>query len=660
MHIKRVNRLWFFIKQQLVMFSGKGKYIFCLFPVFCVGEINAQLCTGSLGDPVVKIDFGSGTSTHGSALGSDITSYTWSSLDFPPDGSYTIENSTAGSGSVWWSTTDHTGNTGGYMMVVNANYNLTDYFYKKTVTGLCPGTTYEFAAWVVNLLRSSDLHPPNITFEILSTSGDILNSYTTGTIPLTSSGPIWKQFGFYFTTPTDASSVVIKMINNSLGGAPANDLALDDITFRACGPAVSATMTGGLTSKEVCTGDATDFTLSAIVGSGYTSPSYQWQVSTDTGATWSDINGAVGLTYTRPVSASSTAGTYEYRLTVAEGTNISVSTCRVSSNVITITVDATPQPNASDNSPKCEGDTLKLSASGGATYAWTGPNSFSSNIRYPVINGLTTLNNGKYYVTVTTSLGCTNTDSVTVAVNQIPQANAGTDVTICEGSSTTLLGNGGTSYLWSPSTGLSATNIAEPVASPSDTTVYILAVGNGLCTGYDSVAVNVLKKPVANAGADKKMYEGEAVQLNGTAGGTNVSYYWTPDYNIVTDSILNPVVSPASDTTYTLHVVSNDGCGSATDAVFVRVYKKITIPNAFSPNGDGKNDTWYITAMYTYPEGTVTLFDRNGQIVFHSMGYSKPWDGTYNGKPVPVGTYYYIIDLKNGLARFSGWVFVIR
>lgn len=110
------------------------------------------------------------------------------------DGSYTVENSTAGSGSMWWSATDHTGNTGGYMMVVNASISKTD--------------------------------------------GTLLNSYTTGPIALQSSS-LWRQFGFYFTTPANVSSVTIVMRNNSSGGVPANDIALDDITFRPCGPEVT-------------------------------------------------------------------------------------------------------------------------------------------------------------------------------------------------------------------------------------------------------------------------------------------------------------------------------------------------------------------------------------------------------------------------------------
>src|SRR5476651_628221 len=187
--------------------SYKVLYILLICALSSLGNKGyAQLCTGSLGDPVVKIDFGSGTATHAGAL-SGTTSYTYTNADFPPDGSYTVENTTAGAGNVWWSTTDHTGNTGGYMMVVNASVAKTDYFYKSTVTGLCPGTTFEFAAWVVNLLRSRDISPPDITFTISTTTGTVLATYNTGTIPLTPSGPTWKQYGLYFTTPAGVSNV---------------------------------------------------------------------------------------------------------------------------------------------------------------------------------------------------------------------------------------------------------------------------------------------------------------------------------------------------------------------------------------------------------------------------------------------------------------------
>ena len=168
-------------------------------------------------------------------------------------------------------------------MVVNASASVTDYFYKNTVTGLCANTTYEFAAWIMNLLRSQDNSTPNITFTIEKTDGTILESYNTGDIPLASSAQ-WKQFGFFFQTPTGVDTVIIRMRNNKVGAMPGNDIALDDITFRPCGPTVTSELaSNSSTSIQVCEGQATSYALSGqIVTSGvYSNAAYQWQVSTD-------------------------------------------------------------------------------------------------------------------------------------------------------------------------------------------------------------------------------------------------------------------------------------------------------------------------------------------------------------------------------------------
>ena len=90
------------------------------------------------------------------------------------------------------------------------------------------------------------------------------------------------------------------------------------------------------------------------------------------------------------------------------------------------------------------------------------------------------------------------------------------------------------------------------------------------------------------------------------------------------------------------------------------VCKKITIPNSFSPNGDGINDLWDIEALITYPQSVMTVYNRYGQQVYHDIGYSKPWNGRYNGAPVPTGTYYYVLDLKNNTPLVTGWVAVVR
>jgi gliding motility-associated-like protein len=72
------------------------------------------------------------------------------------------------------------------------------------------------------------------------------------------------------------------------------------------------------------------------------------------------------------------------------------------------------------------------------------------------------------------------------------------------------------------------------------------------------------------------------------------------------------------------------------------------------------NDYWDIDGLITFPESLTTIYTRDGQQVFKSTGYPKPWDGTNNGSQVPAGTYYYVIDLKNGMPALSGWVLVVR
>jgi gliding motility-associated-like protein len=86
----------------------------------------------------------------------------------------------------------------------------------------------------------------------------------------------------------------------------------------------------------------------------------------------------------------------------------------------------------------------------------------------------------------------------------------------------------------------------------------------------------------------------------------------------------------------------------------------LKIPNAFTPNGDFVNDTWRIENLDAYPGATVQIFNRYGQLVYRSVGYAKAWEGTLNGNPLPIGTYYWVIDPKNGKTPISGSVAIIR
>jgi gliding motility-associated-like protein len=172
--------------------------------------------------------------------------------------------------------------------------------------------------------------------------------------------------------------------------------------------------------------------------------------------------------------------------------------------------------------------------------------------------------------------------------------------------------------------------------------------------------ISINPYPPVNAGPDKLMLEGGQVQLTPAMNASMpVTYSWTPPDYLSNPNIIDPIASPPYDFTYTLTVTTDHGC-SKSDRVFVKVLKKPDIPNIFSPNGDGIHDVWEIKYLDSYPGCTVDIVNRYGQLVFHSVGYAIPWDGKVKGVDAPIGTYYYVVDPKNGRTKLTGYVDIIR
>lgn len=176
----------------------------------------------------------------------------------------------------------------------------------------------------------------------------------------------------------------------------------------------------------------------------------------------------------------------------------------------------------------------------------------------------------------------------------------------------------------------------------------------------NSLTMRVFDLPVVSLPATLSVTEGDAVSLSPTVTGNIISYNWAPVSGLNNPSIKNPIASPSFNTSYTLLVTGAGGCTATATIQVLLIHKKIMVHNTFTPNGDGINDTWLIDDLINYPACTVDIFNRYGEKLFHSVGYRTPWDGLYKNSPLPVGVYYYLIDLKNGTPLLSGYVTVLR
>lgn len=257
---------------------------------------------------------------------------------------------------------------------------------------------------------------------------------------------------------------------------------------------------------------------------------------------------------------------------------------------------------------------------------------------------------------------CFNTTDKYITINTSPVVSLLPTPDICQGANPVQLGintNGfiGTGVFSGP--GVSPQGLFNPtIAGPGIASISYTFTSAG-CDYTTSEQINIIPDPTVSAEPVVTMLEGIPITLNATAEGNSLTYKWTPSIGLNQDNVLNPIVNATDNTNYVLTVTSADHC-TAQASVLVKVLKNIIVPNAFTPNGDGINDTWMIKYIDKYPGCTVDIFNRYGQKVFTSINYNQEWDGKYKGNYLPSGTYYYIINLKNGRTTVSGSVTIIR
>ncbi|MBS1657826.1 MAG: T9SS type A sorting domain-containing protein, partial [Bacteroidetes bacterium] len=250
------------------------------------------------------------------------------------------------------------------------------------------------------------------------------------------------------------------------------------------------------------------------------------------------------------------AGTYAVTVTNSAGCSTSAST--------TISVNTLPSVSATGGDV-CTGSTLNLTASGGTSYSWNGPNGFTSSSQNPSISNVTSAASGTYTVTATNSAGCSSTVTVSVTVKSLPTAVA-TGGNVCTGSTLNLSASGGTSYTWIGPNGFTSTlqnpSISNVNSSASGT--YTLTATNNGCSATTTATVSVNANPTASA-AGGTICAGSTLNLTASGGS---SYSWAGP-NGFTSALQNPSISNATTAAsgnYTVTVINAAGCTNSASA----------------------------------------------------------------------------------------------
>ena len=351
------------------------------------------------------------------------------------------------------------------------------------------------------------------------------------------------------------------------------------------------------------------------------------------GNTWVFNRSAVGNTKQTMVRAG---GKYNLAIRYEDG-------C-VSKDSIDLIRNSNPTAKISSASAVvCDKDSTLLTANVGTNfkYDWYRNGVLMSNLKksqiYPKLDG-------NYTVQITDGNTCKNlSEKWTLSYSR-------TDVLldsispICNGSKDILKLNGSPVGGIYAGIGVSQSSFDTKLLAAGSYKISYSFTNQDKCTNTATRIIAIDTEPkIVFKNEVIRIKRGEPVPLENFVTPQNVSYQWSPTQNLNNSTLAIPTASPTEDTRYSLLVTTSNGCQSQA-RMSVLIGNVPFVPDAFSPNEDGLNDKWIIPNATIFPSLIVKIFGRWGELIYHSDGYSNPWDGYYKGQKVLPGSYAYQIS----------------
>ncbi|MES2646549.1 MAG: PKD domain-containing protein [Bacteroidota bacterium] len=402
---------------------------------------------------------------------------------------------------------------------------------------------------------------------------------------------------------------------------------------------------------EICQGKTALFT-----GATQIAGNPQWQ--------WVYHDGTKVQQQNPPAKSYADSGTYAVKLLIDNNGCI---------DTITHMLQVHAKPAISLSSKQvilCEGKPQTITASGGNSYTWSPATGLNTTTGASVIASPVT--DTRYLVEAKSDYGCTNTDFVDTKIVHPFTMLVSSDTFVCIGKTISLRAAGASNYQWINNTStLSSTQVANPVASPIQTTIYTVtgSDNDGCFADTATITVSVKGSPAVNAGTDQVLITGVPYQLQPVASNDVINWHWSPADYLTCSNCATPTSTPLSPVTYTVTVGNAFGC-TAQDTIAISLLctgSKVYIPSGFTPNNDGLNDRFAIKGFGINKVRYLRIYDRWGVLMFERSNFmiddlSSAWDGNFKGMPLPSGGYVYMTELQCDKEIFTqkGTITLIR